>query len=144
MTRNAAKKRMTSKPVIGRFRSKRFIIVIPRQSNGTLAALLTSTSLSPLFRDVAKCAIHRREPPRRTSERPPISSLHIAQGLDEKSLVGRRSDQPHRPAHDPRARRTGARVRGGRSVARLQAGRYVRSLRRGLQGARESELRRLQ
>src|SRR6266704_3415947 len=40
--------------------------------------------------------------------------------------------------------RRSTRLRGGRSVARVQAGRYVRSLRRGLQGARESELRRLQ
>jgi hypothetical protein len=39
--RNAAKKRMTSKPVIGSFRSGRFIAVIPSQSNGALAALLT-------------------------------------------------------------------------------------------------------
>jgi hypothetical protein len=34
MTMNAAKKRMMSKPVIGSFRSGRFIAVIPRQSNG--------------------------------------------------------------------------------------------------------------
>src|SRR5262245_4871498 len=36
MTRNAAEKRMTSRPVIGSFRSGRFMAVIHRQSNRAL------------------------------------------------------------------------------------------------------------